>query len=121
MSWFEAEGSIPIDVDDWWWFAEEFGGSCGNQVGVWRGGKNNFLSAGGVFFSQQLRTFCGISCPLHKNFFLSIFKALNLLLPQAFLFSTPSLCPVKIGLTCTDIGCTRRRSPKWFKSKIRQC
>jgi hypothetical protein len=74
----------------------------------------------GVLFSTTqniLRDFL----PFAQNFFLSIFKALNLLLPQAFLFSTPSLCPVKIGLTCTDIGCTRRRSPKWFKSKIRQC
>jgi hypothetical protein len=22
-SWFEVEGSISIDADDWWWFEEE--------------------------------------------------------------------------------------------------
>lgn len=119
--WFEAEGSIPIDVDDWWWFAEKFGGGCGNQVGVWRGGKKQLSERRWGVLSQQLRTFCGISCPLHKTFSYPYSRALNLLLPQVFLFSTPSLCPVKIGLTCADIGCTRRRSPKWFKSKIRQC
>jgi hypothetical protein len=71
-SWFEAEGSIPIDVDDWWWFAEKFGGGCGNQVGVWRGGKNNFLSAGGVFFLNNSEHSAGFLALCTKLFLIHI-------------------------------------------------
>lgn len=93
-SWFEAEGSIPIDVDDWWWFAEEFGGGCGNQVGVWRGGKKQLSERGwGVLFSTTQNIL---------RDFLPFAQKLFLVHIQGFKSSSPASLPLlhSISLSC---------------------